>query len=96
MLRSRVRGHRNERLWGSVGEACPTPSGACEMESPNKDVSLGLGSITRDRTCGMTDNFALAIVTGVRVSEMERLDFQFKGSVNYRGRPHSLGESTDR
>ena len=72
VLRAPVRGHRNARLWGSVGEACPALSGL-ETETLHEREFYSLGSPPRDRTCIVSDDFTLAIVTGVRVSEMERL-----------------------
>ena len=55
---------------GAVGVARPTPSGV-EFKSLHQDVLHGLRSMTGNGTGIMREDFALAIVTGVGVSEME-------------------------
>ena len=72
VLRSPVCGHRCGRLWGSVGKARPAPSGL-ETETFHERGFYRLGRPPRNGICVVSDDFTLAIVTGVRVSEMERL-----------------------
>ena len=59
---------------GTVGKACPAAP-ALEMKFFHKDVSHGLGCMTGNGTGIMREDFALAIVTGVGISEMEASSF---------------------
>ena len=59
---------------GAVGKACPAAA-SLEMKSFHKRKFHRLGGITGNGTGIVREDFALAIVNGVGISEMEASSF---------------------
>ena len=62
---------------GAVGKACPVAA-SLEMEPFHKRKFHRLGGMTGNGTGIMREDFALAIVTGVGISEMEVSSFSIQ------------------
>ena len=75
-------------LISPVGEVCPrTPR--LEMQAFHEREFHSLRSVPLDGTDVVRDDFALAIVTGVRVSEVKRIFHSIHGSL-FQRRSHQL------
>ena len=57
----------------TIGEGCPAAAGALEVKAFDKDVSDRFRGIPRDGTGIMRDDFTVATVTGMGVSEVEQI-----------------------
>ncbi len=62
---------------GAVGKACPVAP-ALEMKTFHECMFDRLGGMTGNGTGIMREDFALAIVTGVGISEMEVSSFSIQ------------------